>query len=207
MRRLDAFSEVAAWPAFDAKLIALGSREQSGLEVHKVGEVALTGMWRAEANVTSWLTYPCHEVMVVLEGQACIVTEKETFTFSPGDVFCLPKGLRCVWSQVGRVRKWFVATFDGDLEKGPRDAPFRVAVGNGEERLLWATSTGLQVRVRRLRAHEKDASRSASLIHVLEGPQKGETFFKLPMEDVRLKSDALAMVCSYPAAELPSSKL
>jgi hypothetical protein len=47
MKALDAKAPVSAWPAFDKKLIAVGSNEQSGLEIDKQGGRVLTGIWQA----------------------------------------------------------------------------------------------------------------------------------------------------------------
>ncbi len=47
MKALDAKASVSAWPAFDKKLIAVGSNEQSGLEIDKQGGLVLTGIWQA----------------------------------------------------------------------------------------------------------------------------------------------------------------
>ena len=56
--------------------------------------------------------------MVLLEGEVCVITPTETHTFGPGDAFVIPLGTKCVWTNVGRVRKWFVAGFDGVVARG-----------------------------------------------------------------------------------------
>ena len=120
--RLSSAQTTEAWPDFAAELISVGSRGQRG---HSLS--ASAGLWQAEANVTAWLTYPVHEFMILLEGQVCIIQEGRTSSFGPGDCFVIPKGLRCVWSQVGRVRKWYVASAEGSVVSGPSDCAFKVA--------------------------------------------------------------------------------
>jgi uncharacterized cupin superfamily protein len=209
MRALDAKATVTPWPDFDTKLIAIGSNKQSGLEVDKRGDRAMTGMWEAAPNVTNWLSYPCHELMVLLEGEVAIITDKGVHAFRPGDCFVIPKGLRCVWSQTGKVRKWFVATFDGAVARGENDVvridPFdqKNSFAISSTLLLFATTTGLQVGLRKVKAAEKAGTR-VELLHVVDGYCDGQTFLRLPGQPTAFKSDVVAVFCSYDSGEANS---
>ncbi len=211
MRALDAKGKTEQWPDFEAKFIAVGSRGQRGSIVHEVGERVKTGLWEADANVTSWLTYPCHELMVLLEGDVAIITQTAVHVFHPGDCFFIPLGLKCVWSQTGHVRKWFVAAFDGQVATGgsdvlrldPNDQKNSFAISPTLK--LWSSTTGFQAGIRKVKKQEK-ASKRHEFLHIVDGYCDGQSFFKAAGQEASFSGDVVAVYCSYDS-DAPSPKL
>ena len=179
--RLNVDQTTEAWPEFAAELISAGSREQRG---HSLSQCA--GLWQSEANVTSWLNYPVHEFMILLTGQVSIIEKERTSSFKAGDCFVIPKGLRCIWSQIGQVRKWYVANTDGCVVSGPSDRAFKVEPHS----IKWATDS-MEVYLRSFQAGEilsKDT--------IVHAPGNGGDFYvrageKCPVEVQR------AIYCSW----------
>lgn len=105
----DANAEMEQWPDFPQSEIASGSRAQRGHAWFEDKAIGLTaGIWEAEANISHWMNYPVTEFMLVLEGEVVIVEETGETRIGSGESFIIPKGLRCRWTQVGRVKKFFV---------------------------------------------------------------------------------------------------
>ncbi len=120
--RFDPKARLEQWPDFPESEIASGSRAQRGhawIDDKACGLSA--GIWEAEANVTHWMNYPVNEFMLVLEGEVVIVTETGETRIASGESFVIPKGLRCRWTQSGRVKKFFVIFDDssGAANPGP----------------------------------------------------------------------------------------
>lgn len=120
--RFDAKARMEPWPDMPASEIASGSRAQRGLvwlddKAHGLS----AGLWEAEANAGHWTNYAVNEFMLVLEGEVVIVTETGEVRVGPGESFVIPKGLRCRWTQKGRVKKFFVIFDDssGAVNPGP----------------------------------------------------------------------------------------
>lgn len=110
------------WPDFPESDIESGSRAQQGLMwFEDTARGVSAGLWEAEANVSHWMDYPVNEFMHILEGEVTIVTEHGNTTVKAGESFILPKGLRCRWTQPGKVRKFFVIHDDrsGRANEGP----------------------------------------------------------------------------------------
>jgi uncharacterized cupin superfamily protein len=105
--RLDPRAELFPFDDYPESEIASGSRSCRGIKVHD-SQGLTVGIWEAEANETNWLDYPAHEFMLVLEGEVTIIEEQRSTTIRAGQAFVLPKGLRCRWTQAGRVRKVFM---------------------------------------------------------------------------------------------------
>jgi hypothetical protein len=145
--------------------------------LHKDGDF-MFGIWEAEANTTAWLDYPCHEWMVLLEGSVAVIEEKKVSTFKAGDCFTIAHHTRCIWSQSGRVRKFFVATTEGKLTDGKLPVAL---IDAGDQSVSFAISKSvniwgagpLQIGARKLKVRLPDVIvRSFVLI---SGPlQKGE---------------------------------
>jgi uncharacterized cupin superfamily protein len=105
----DANAEMEQWPDFPQSEIASGSRAQRGHAWFEDKAIGLTaGIWEAEANISHWMNYPVTEFMLVLEGEVVIVEETSETRIGSGESFIIPKGLRCRWTQAGRVKKFFV---------------------------------------------------------------------------------------------------
>jgi uncharacterized cupin superfamily protein len=58
------------------------------------------------------MNYPVTEFMLVLEGEVVIVEETGETRIGSGESFIIPKGLRCRWTQSGKVKKFFVILED-----------------------------------------------------------------------------------------------
>ncbi len=110
------------WSAIPASDLVAGTPVQSGRTLLHVPDLGLEiGIWECTAQTSVWMDYSVNEWMVVLEGEITIIEVDHQTTFGPGDVFVLPKGLRCQWHQSGTVRK-FYAIFDdpsGAVNPGP----------------------------------------------------------------------------------------
>ena len=118
----DATARMEPWPDFPEAEIASGSRAQKGHVWLEDSSHGLTsGIWEAEENVSHWMTYPVNEFMLVLEGTVVIIEEGRETRIGPGQSFVIPKGLKCRWTQVGKVKKFFVIFDDksGAANAGP----------------------------------------------------------------------------------------
>lgn len=126
------------WPDSPVSETASGSRQRSGrLWLNDRDRGVLAGLWQAEAHATPWLDYPTHELVLMVEGEAALATADDTLMLRPGDCAVIPKGLRCRWSQAGRVRKYFVL-FD-DKAGSPNTAPRRAIKVDPQAKLAPST--------------------------------------------------------------------
>ncbi len=118
--RFDATARMEPWPDMPESEIASGSRAQRGLAwLDDKAHGLSAGLWEAEANIGHWTNYAVNEFMLVLEGEVVIVTETGEVRVRPGESFVIPKGLRCRWTQKGRVRKFFVIFDDSSGAANP----------------------------------------------------------------------------------------
>ena len=118
----NANAELEQWPDFPESEIASGSRAQRGHAWFEDKALGLSaGIWEAEANISHWMNYPVTEFMLVLEGEVVIVEETGETRIGSGESFIIPKGLRCRWTQPGKVKKFFVIFEDssGAASQGP----------------------------------------------------------------------------------------
>ncbi len=117
----DADAKMEQWPDFPESEIAVrfqgpaaampGSKNKArGLSA---------GIWEAEANISHWMNYPVTEFMLVLEGEVVIVEETRETRIGSGESFIIPKGLRCRWTQAGKVKKFFVIFDDSSGAANP----------------------------------------------------------------------------------------
>lgn len=119
----NANAEMEQWPDFPESEIASGSRAQRGHAWFEDKAIGLSaGIWEQEANISHWMNYPVTEFMLVLEGEVVIVEETGETRIGSGESFIIPKGLRCRWTQPGRVKKFFVIFEDssGAVSQGPQ---------------------------------------------------------------------------------------
>jgi len=110
---------------FPEDAIVSGTRKQDGLILFADEARGITaGLWEQGANESRWLDYPVNEFMTVLEGEVVIVEEDRTLSVKAGESFVIPRGLRCRWTQAGRVKKIFVIFDDasGSVNEGPLHA-------------------------------------------------------------------------------------
>jgi len=63
-------------------------------------------VWEKERSEFPW-EYSEQETCLIMEGSADIITDKETFSFGPGDVVIFPKGLRCTWKITEPIKKHY----------------------------------------------------------------------------------------------------
>ncbi len=129
----NANAELEQWPDFPESEIASGSRAQRGHAWFEDKAFGLSaGIWEAEANVSHWMDYPVTEFMLVLEGEVVIVEETGETRIGSGESFIIPKGLRCRWTQPGRVKKFFVILEDSS-------GPLKLIKLNPKEKLQPST--------------------------------------------------------------------
>lgn len=203
------------WPAFAAELIAVGSREQRGHTLHKEGDFFF-GVWEAEANTTTWLDYPCHEFMVLLEGTVAVIEEKRVTTYRAGDCFTIAHHTRCIWAQSGRVRKFFVATTEGTLRDGKSPVALIDAGDQGvsfaisKSVSLWSVGP-LSVGARKLKKGEKVGVPSTHVVlHIVDASPRleGATVFAANGDTTTVaEEDMVAIFCSYVVQKKPESKM
>jgi uncharacterized cupin superfamily protein len=118
----DPNARMEPWPEFPEAEIATGTRAHSGLTWFEDKARGLTaGIWEQGANESHWMDYPVNEFMLVLEGEVVIVEEGRSVSVKAGESFIIPKGLRCRWTQLGHVKKFFVIFDDasGLKNEGP----------------------------------------------------------------------------------------
>ena len=118
----NANAKMEQWPDFPESEIASGSRAQRGHAWFEDKALGLSaGIWEAEANISHWMNYPVTEFMLVLEGEVVIVEETGETRIGSGESFIIPKGLRCRWTQPGKVKKFFVILDEnsGAVSPGP----------------------------------------------------------------------------------------
>ena len=71
-------------------------------------ENLFVGMWDSTAFESEMLPFPCHEFVLLLEGEITITEEDGTVNvFTAGDVFMVPKGTVCSWKITGYVNKFY----------------------------------------------------------------------------------------------------
>jgi uncharacterized cupin superfamily protein len=118
----DRNTPLETWPDVLAEETASGTRRQNGLILFEDKARGLSaGVWEQGANESHWIDYPVNEFMTVLEGEVVIVEEDRSVSIRAGESFIIPKGLRCRWTQVSHVRKFFVIFDDasGLRNEGP----------------------------------------------------------------------------------------
>jgi uncharacterized cupin superfamily protein len=134
----DANTKMEQWPDFPESEIASGSRAQRGHAWFEDKAHGLSaGIWEAEANISHWMNYPVTEFMLVLEGEVVIFEETREIRIGSGESFIIPKGLRCRWTQTGRVKKFFVILDDSAAAENP--VPLRVIKLNPKVKLQPST--------------------------------------------------------------------
>jgi uncharacterized cupin superfamily protein len=83
------------------------------------------------------MNYPVTEFMLVLEGEVVIVEETGETRIGSGESFIIPKGLRCRWTQPGKVKKFFVILDDSSGAASP--GPLKVIKVNPKVKLQPST--------------------------------------------------------------------
>jgi uncharacterized cupin superfamily protein len=117
--RIDTLAKLQRWPDYPAADIRSGTRANFGRMAFEDKATGLSvGVWQQDANETNWLDYPIDEFMIVLEGEVVIEEEDRRTTIGAGESFVIPKGLRCRWTQKGRVRKIFMILESDAVPKG-----------------------------------------------------------------------------------------
>lgn len=60
--------------------------------------------WECEPSVFDW-EYDCDETAYVLEGRVKVKTEEGEVEIKKGDLAYFPKGLKCRWNVVEKIKK------------------------------------------------------------------------------------------------------
>ena len=61
-------------------------------------------LWECEPSVFNW-EYDCDETAYVLEGKVKVKTTQEEVEIKNGDLVHFPKGLKCTWNVIEKIRK------------------------------------------------------------------------------------------------------
>jgi uncharacterized cupin superfamily protein len=60
--------------------------------------------WECEPSTFDW-EYTTEETAYILEGKVKVKTDKGEVEINPGDLVHFPKGLRCTWNVIKKIRK------------------------------------------------------------------------------------------------------
>ena len=60
--------------------------------------------WECDASTFDW-EYDSDEVCYILEGKVKVKTSEEEVEINKGDLVTFPKGLRCTWKVLDKIRK------------------------------------------------------------------------------------------------------
>ncbi len=72
-------------------------------------ESILTGVWECAPCREEIDAYPVHEMMSVISGSLTLTdAEGRAETFTPGDMFFIPKGTPCTWEITETLRKFYM---------------------------------------------------------------------------------------------------
>ena len=111
--RFDANANMEPFTEFAADHMIEGSRAHKGrVWVDDTKHGIEAGIWEAEAMGSKWMNYPTTEFVQMLEGEVVIFEDNGPVTFKAGESFIIPKGLHCRWTQLGRVKKFYVKVHD-----------------------------------------------------------------------------------------------
>jgi len=64
------------------------------------------GTWECGVSTFPW-SYDAKETCYILEGHVLLETDDENIEFKTGDLVVLPKGLKCKWTVLKPVRKYY----------------------------------------------------------------------------------------------------
>ena len=83
----------------------------SEIKVEKPSEQELRSLgvdkwspWECEPSTFDW-EYDSNETAYVLEGKVKVKTPSEEVEINKGDLVTFPKGLKCTWNVIERIRK------------------------------------------------------------------------------------------------------
>ena len=72
-------------------------------------ESILAGVWESAPCKEEIESYPAHEMMTVISGSVTVTAaDGQSETFTPGDVFFIPKGTKCTWHITDTLRKFYM---------------------------------------------------------------------------------------------------
>ncbi|MFH1622674.1 MAG: cupin domain-containing protein [Candidatus Omnitrophota bacterium] len=60
--------------------------------------------WECEPSTFDW-QYDCDESAYVLEGKVKVKTPEEEVEINKGDIVHFPKGMKCTWKIIEKIRK------------------------------------------------------------------------------------------------------
>ncbi|OGP30384.1 MAG: cupin [Deltaproteobacteria bacterium GWC2_42_51] len=63
--------------------------------------------WECEPSTFDW-EYPADETAYVFEGRVKVKTKDEEVEIKKGDLVTFPKGLKCKWNVIERIRKAYI---------------------------------------------------------------------------------------------------
>ena len=94
----------------DAPQILDGQELSRTASLFEPGEGLSAGVWEAEPFTEHVQSYPCDEVMVVIEGTIILRLEDGIeHAIGPGEAVAIEQGTECTWIQHDRVRKFYVS--------------------------------------------------------------------------------------------------
>lgn len=70
-------------------------------------ELFSSGLWDCTAG-TFFYTFPCDEIVHVLEGEVIVREGEQEYTLRPGDVAFFPQGLTCQWEIPNYLKKFAI---------------------------------------------------------------------------------------------------
>ncbi|MCF1707859.1 cupin domain-containing protein [Tabrizicola sp. J26] len=125
--RLEPHLGLAPWPDQSAEVVSSGDVCSSGHVWFEDKAAGLgVGVWEAGPTIGRWMIWSAHEFMLIVEGEVVIVEEDRETVFRAGDALFIPKGVRCLWAQAGRVRKIFAILDDGRMPAGQNGRVIRI---------------------------------------------------------------------------------
>ena len=72
-------------------------------------ESILSGVWECAPCKEEIKSYPVHEMMTVISGSVTLTNaDRQSETFTSGDVFFIPKGTKCTWHITETLRKFYM---------------------------------------------------------------------------------------------------
>ena len=63
--------------------------------------------WECEPSTFDW-EYDCDETAYVLDGKVKVKTDEEEVEINKGDLVSFPKGMKCTWHVLEKIRKVYI---------------------------------------------------------------------------------------------------
>ena len=117
-------SGLAFWGNCESEDVVAGDPVETGHEFFSDSTGQLTsGVWECTAYTANVEAYPVDEFCYILDGTVTITESAgRAETFTAGDCFVIPKGLKFTWHMPETVRKFYVI-FDRGAGDGSGTSP------------------------------------------------------------------------------------